>query len=79
MIELGARIQRFTGTSPNRVARAVARSVRHDWAIVPVNPDAWLIYFLSRLAPGLVRFLARVANPELARRAGARGQANVEA
>lgn len=41
---------------PERVARAIERSVRRNWAVVPVNPEAWAIYGLFRLSPGLVRW-----------------------
>jgi len=41
---------------PEKVARAIERSVRHNWAVVPVNPEAWAIYGLFRLSPGLVRW-----------------------
>lgn len=41
---------------PDRVARAIERSVRRNWAVVPVNPEAWFIYGLFRVSPGLVRW-----------------------
>jgi NAD(P)-dependent dehydrogenase (short-subunit alcohol dehydrogenase family) len=40
---------------PSEVARAVRAAVRLDLAFVPVRPEAWLGYVLSRLSPGLVR------------------------
>lgn len=46
-------------TDPARVARTIMRSVRHNWAIVPVRPEAWLGYAVSRLSPGIVRLLSR--------------------
>jgi len=61
-VEAGARLQRYSWPGPDKVARAVTRAARHDWAIVPVNPDAWLTYFVSRLSPGAVRSLARAAS-----------------
>lgn len=65
LVDIGAALQRFSWTSPDKVARAVARSVRRDWAIVPVNPDAWLVYFLHRLSPGLTRVFAQVVSFDL--------------
>jgi NAD(P)-dependent dehydrogenase (short-subunit alcohol dehydrogenase family) len=63
LVELSANLQdRFAWTSPDKVARAVARSVARNWAIVPVNPDAWLTYALHRISPGLVRAGARLAS-----------------
>lgn len=41
--------------SPDLVACAVVRAVRFDLAVVPVRSEAWLGYFLGRLAPGLNR------------------------
>ncbi|GAB2532504.1 SDR family NAD(P)-dependent oxidoreductase [Nocardia heshunensis] len=46
------------GFGPNHIAEAIVRSVRYNWAIVPVRPESWLIYFGSRLSPGLIRGLA---------------------
>jgi NAD(P)-dependent dehydrogenase (short-subunit alcohol dehydrogenase family) len=60
LVEISARLQdRFGRVEPEVVARAVMRAVRRNWAIVPVNPDAWIIYALSRLSPALVRGIAR--------------------
>jgi NAD(P)-dependent dehydrogenase (short-subunit alcohol dehydrogenase family) len=66
LVELSASLQdRFSWTSPDKVARAIARSIRQNWAIVPVNPDAWAIYALHRLSPGLLRAVARVGSFDL--------------
>jgi hypothetical protein len=66
-VEAAATLQhRLSWTSPDKVARAVTRAVAHDWAIVPVNPDVWAGYLLSRLSPGLVRALVRVGSFERA-------------
>jgi short-subunit dehydrogenase len=62
-VELGAALQdRFAWTSPDKVARAVARSVARNWAIVPVNPDAWLVYAVRRISPSVLRSGARIAS-----------------
>ncbi|MBJ8342021.1 SDR family NAD(P)-dependent oxidoreductase [Antrihabitans sp. YC3-6] len=47
---------------PDKVARVIERSVRNNWAIVPVNPEAWLGYGLFRLSPTLLRTVASVAS-----------------
>ncbi|MFH5229323.1 SDR family NAD(P)-dependent oxidoreductase [Antrihabitans spumae] len=47
--------QRLAFAGPDKVARVIHRSVRRNWAIVPVNPEAWSMYFLFRLSPDLVR------------------------
>jgi NAD(P)-dependent dehydrogenase (short-subunit alcohol dehydrogenase family) len=44
---------------PAEVARAVRAAVRLDLAVVPVRPEAWLGYVLSRVSPGLVRSTSR--------------------
>ena len=67
--EIGAALQdRIAWAGPDKVARVVARSVRRNSAIVPVNPDAWLIYFLRRLSPALVRGISRIASFDVTRK-----------
>jgi NAD(P)-dependent dehydrogenase (short-subunit alcohol dehydrogenase family) len=39
---------------PERVARNILKAVQRNRAVAPVSPEAWLIYYLKRLAPGLV-------------------------
>ncbi|MBF6209719.1 SDR family NAD(P)-dependent oxidoreductase [Nocardia puris] len=75
-------MQEFAFGTPEKVARVIERSVRHNWAVVPVNPEAWATYALFRLSPALTReVLSRVsferlealiplARPVLARVAG---------
>jgi NAD(P)-dependent dehydrogenase (short-subunit alcohol dehydrogenase family) len=47
---------------PERVAQNVLRAIQHDRAVAPISPEAWLAYYLKRLAPGLVRWIsARLA------------------
>lgn len=52
--KLGA-VQRFWFRSPERVAAAIERSVRFNLATVPVGAEAWLVWYLHRLSPGLIR------------------------
>ncbi|MGW4242092.1 SDR family NAD(P)-dependent oxidoreductase [Nocardia sp. NPDC004722] len=52
--ELAERLP-FSPMSPDLVARAVVRSIRFDLAVVPVRTEAWLGYFMLRLAPGVNR------------------------
>jgi NAD(P)-dependent dehydrogenase (short-subunit alcohol dehydrogenase family) len=40
---------------PGTVARAVHAAVRLDLAVVPVRPEAWYGYVMSRVSPSLVR------------------------
>jgi NAD(P)-dependent dehydrogenase (short-subunit alcohol dehydrogenase family) len=52
------------GYGPERVAEGVLRAVQRNRAVAPVAPEAWLMYYAKRLAPG---WLAR-ANAWLSRR-----------
>jgi NAD(P)-dependent dehydrogenase (short-subunit alcohol dehydrogenase family) len=62
--DAGAAQANFSYAGPEKVARAIERSVRSDWAVVPVNPEAWAIYGLFRLSPGLVRWGTSVVSFE---------------
>ena len=53
---------------PDKVARVVERAIRRNFAVVPVNPEAWLGYGLFRLSPGLVRAAGSVGSFDLADR-----------
>jgi NAD(P)-dependent dehydrogenase (short-subunit alcohol dehydrogenase family) len=44
---------------PERVAKNILRAVQRSRTIAPVSPEAWVGYCLKRLAPWLVRALAR--------------------
>lgn len=43
---------------PAGVARAILKAVRKNVAMMPVTPEAWLMYYLKRFLPGLTRLLA---------------------
>lgn len=68
----------FAPMSPNLVARAATRAVRLDLAIVPVRSEAWLGYFLSRLAPGLNRRLTQALSIERAEQLAVWAMAKVD-
>jgi hypothetical protein len=40
---------------PGEVARAVRAAIRLDLAVVPVRPEAWFGYVMSRVSPSFVR------------------------
>ncbi|WP_067574251.1 SDR family NAD(P)-dependent oxidoreductase [Nocardia acidivorans] len=61
----------FSPMSPDLVARAVVRAVRLDLAVVPVRTEAWLGYFLLRIAPGLNRRIAQPISMERIESGGA--------
>lgn len=45
---------------PSKVAHAIVEAVRRNVAVLPVTPEAWLMYHIKRLTPGLARkFAAR--------------------
>jgi NAD(P)-dependent dehydrogenase (short-subunit alcohol dehydrogenase family) len=46
---------------PDKVARAVLSAIRRDIAVLPVAPEAWTLYWLKRLTPGLLGPLGRRA------------------
>ncbi|KAA6218612.1 SDR family oxidoreductase [Streptomyces filamentosus] len=48
---------------PEKVADAILGAVLHDRAVVPVTPEAHGVHALSRLAPGVLRTLARWQPP----------------
>ncbi|MCV7385903.1 SDR family NAD(P)-dependent oxidoreductase [Mycolicibacter longobardus] len=62
----------FAPMSPDLVARAVVRAVRFDLAIVPVRTEAWLGYFMLRIAPGVNRRMAQPFSVETLEKLGAR-------
>jgi len=43
---------------PERVAAAIVKAIRHNRKIVPVSPEAWLAYYLTRFNVPLSRWLA---------------------
>ncbi|MBL1078196.1 SDR family NAD(P)-dependent oxidoreductase [Nocardia sp. 2] len=68
--ELAAQLP-FSPMSPDLVARAVVRAVRYDLAVVPVRTEAWLGYFLLRLAPGVNRRMTQPFSMDRIQSAGA--------
>jgi len=44
---------------PDRVAAAVLKAVARNRAVAPVSPEAWVMYFLKRLAPALTARINR--------------------
>ncbi|MBJ8342007.1 SDR family NAD(P)-dependent oxidoreductase [Antrihabitans sp. YC3-6] len=54
--------QSMAFAGPDKVARVIERSVRNNWAIVPVNPESWLGFVMFRLSPSLVRVTLSLAS-----------------
>ncbi|MFE3190968.1 SDR family NAD(P)-dependent oxidoreductase [Nocardia sp. NPDC059240] len=61
--ELAERLP-FSPMSPDLVARAVVRAIRFDLAVVPVRTEAWLGYFMLRIAPGVNRRMTQPLSME---------------
>lgn len=45
--------------SPGRVARSIITAIRRNRAVVPVTPEAWILWYLARWAPWAARWLGR--------------------
>jgi NAD(P)-dependent dehydrogenase (short-subunit alcohol dehydrogenase family) len=64
--ELARMQERATGLyarrnyGPEKVAAAILRAIDRDSPLVPVSPEAWVMRWMSLLAPGLVRRFARI-------------------
>jgi len=44
---------------PERVAVNILRAVHRNRAVAPISPEAWGLYYLKRLAPGVLGWLSR--------------------
>jgi NAD(P)-dependent dehydrogenase (short-subunit alcohol dehydrogenase family) len=49
----GAEFYRRRNYSPERVARNVLKAIQKNRRVAPISPEAWVMYYLKRLAPGL--------------------------
>lgn len=51
--------------TPERVAENILKAIQRNRAVAPISPEAWLLYYLKRLSPALLRrfnrWLARMA------------------
>jgi NAD(P)-dependent dehydrogenase (short-subunit alcohol dehydrogenase family) len=46
--------------TPERVADGILRAVQRNRAVAPISPEAWAMYVLKRVAPGLLARIGRV-------------------
>ncbi len=47
---------------PEWAAKAVVKAVRKNKAVVPVGPDAWVMWFMKRYSPGLYGAVMKLGN-----------------
>jgi NAD(P)-dependent dehydrogenase (short-subunit alcohol dehydrogenase family) len=45
---------------PERVAERILRAVQHNRRLAPISPEAWAMYYIKRLAPGVLARLQRI-------------------
>lgn len=58
---------------PERVAAAILRAVQRNRAVAPVSPEAWVLYYLKRLAPGFLGWFGRLSAARLRSQVEAKG------
>ena len=65
-------VYRRRNYTPERVAENVLKAIQRNRAVAPISPEAWVMYLLKRLAPGLVarvnRAMAEGTRREVERR-----------
>jgi NAD(P)-dependent dehydrogenase (short-subunit alcohol dehydrogenase family) len=44
---------------PDRVARNILKAVERNRSVAPISPEAWFVYGMKRLSPGLAGWTAR--------------------
>jgi len=52
---------------PDRVATNILRAVQRNRAVAPISPEAWVMYFLKRLAPGVLAWINRTLGERMRR------------
>jgi NAD(P)-dependent dehydrogenase (short-subunit alcohol dehydrogenase family) len=52
---------------PDRVATNILKAIARKRAVAPISPEAWVMYYLKRLAPGLTARLNRLATQRMDR------------
>lgn len=51
--------------SPERVAKNIMKAIGRNRALAPISPEAWIGYYIQRLAPWIPRLLGRLAARQL--------------
>jgi len=55
---------------PERVAANILRAIARRRAVAPISPEAWVMYLMKRLAPGLTARLNRALQARMERQMG---------
>jgi hypothetical protein len=55
---------------PERVAANVLKAIERKRSVAPVSPEAWTMYLLKRLSPGLTAYISRRLSARLEREMG---------
>lgn len=67
-------VYRRRNYTPERVAENVMKAIARNRAVAPISPEAWAMYVLKRLSPGLVAWIgdrmAERTRREMAKRRG---------
>jgi short-subunit dehydrogenase len=54
-------VYRKRNYGPEGVAEAIVSAIKHNRAVVPVSPEAWVLYASKRLAPTVMDKIQRTA------------------
>lgn len=52
----------------DRVAEKILKAIHRNRAVAPISPEAWVLYFLKRLSPGLLAWINRTMEEQGRRR-----------
>ena len=65
-------IYRRRNYGPERVARSILNAIARNRPVAPVSPEAWTMYILKRLSPGLTARINRAMQARMERQMGIR-------
>jgi NAD(P)-dependent dehydrogenase (short-subunit alcohol dehydrogenase family) len=63
------------GYAPERVAANILKAIARRRAVAPISPEAWTMYLLKRLSPGLMARISRRMTARMEREMGAASRA----
>ncbi len=55
---------------PERVAANILKAIARRRAVAPISPEAWVMYLMKRLSPGLTARLNRALQARMERQMG---------